>query len=312
MRAFFAISALAGLLVLAGCGKQLSTGMPVDSGLRKFVSADTLVLAGLDVEKIRATPFYARHQKQLDIPALNALAGQGGFDFRRDLSFILLAWNGKDMVIAGRGRFDKNKIQQQLGPGAVRSEFKGHTLFEFQGEAVAFPETEVAVAGKIHSVEKAIGIAENGSGDVPDELSSGLKKLSPADQIWLVSRGGLPFRDMPASSERRSILSNFAGYVKTTSAGITVASGLHFKAEVDCVSEAGAKRVDDGVRGGLGFARLALKNNQLDLLPLYDAVHVKQDKQTVYVDANLSAELADKLLNRLISVDVGSAPDGRR
>ncbi len=180
----------------------------------------------------------------------------------------------------------------------VRAEYKKYPLFEYRGDAITFADREVAVGGNIHSVESAIEIAASRNSGVPGELSANLGKVSKADQIWLVSRGGLPFADMPASSERSSILSNFAGYVKTTSAGIALDSGLHFKAEIDCVSDEGAKRVDDGVRGGIGFARLAVKNNELDFLPLYDAIHVKQDKQTVYLDADLPPELADKLLNR--------------
>ena len=305
MRALSALAVLVALLVSGGCGKHPSTGIPVDSALAKFVAPDTVVLAGIDLDKFRATPFYARHQKQLDVPMLNTFAAQSGFDFRRDLDSILLTWNGKEMVIAGRGRFDRDKIQRQLAASAVRAEYKNHKLFEYRGDAVTFASTDVAVGGNIHSVESAIDVEQTRNGRVPDELSTNLAKLSKTDQIWLVSRGGLPFADMPGSSERTSILSNFAGYVRATSAGIAFDSGLHFKAEVDCISDTGAKRVDDGLRGGLGFARLALKNNDLDLLPLYDAVHVKQDKQTVYVDADLSPELVDKLLSRFGSAGIG-------
>ncbi len=308
MRARSALVTLLALLAFAGCGKHLSTGVSVDPALGKFVAPDTVVLAAIDLDRIRTAPFYARHQKQLDLPMLNTFAGQSGFDFRRDLATLLLTWNGKDMVIAGRGRFDTNKIQRQLAASSIRSEYKKFALLEYRGDAVTFADSEVAVAGNIRSVKSAIDVAENRSGGVPGELSAGLAKLSKADQIWLVSRGGLPFADMPASSERTSILSNFAGYIKTTSAGVALDSGIHFTAEIDCMSEAGAKRVNDGVRGGLGFARLALKNNDLGLLPLYDAVHVKQNKETVYVDADLSPELAEKLLNRFVSVYFGSEP----
>ncbi len=305
MRALSALEVLLALLTLSGCAKHLSTGLSVDSALQKFISPDTLVLAAFDLDKVRATPFYARHQRQLDVPLLNNFAGQSGFDFRRDLATLLLTWNGKDMVIAGHGRFDRDKIQRQLAANSTGSEYKKYTLFEYRGDAVTFADARVAIGGNIHSVESAIDIADKRNGGVPGELSANLTKLSKADQIWLVSRGGLPFADMPASTERSSILSNFAGYVNTTSAGVALESGIHLKAEIDCVSDAGAKRVDDGLRGGLGFARLAIKNNDLDLLPLYDAVHVKQDHQTIYVDADLSPELADKLLNRSLNAGVG-------
>ncbi len=145
------------------------------------------------------------------VPMLNNFAGQTGFDFRRDLATLLLSWNGKDMVIAGRGRFANEEIQRQLTASAIRAEYKKYTLFEYRGDALTFVDTEVAVGGNVRSVERAIDVAANRNGGVPGELSANLAKLSKADQIWLVSRGGLPFADMPASSERTSILSNFAG-----------------------------------------------------------------------------------------------------
>ena len=305
MRAL-SFSALVILLGFASCGKHIATGISIDPALGKFVAADTLVLTGMDLERIRATPFYERHQKQLDIPLLNSLSEQSGFDVRRDLATLLVTWNGKDMVIGARGRFAKDKTARQLAANTTRAEYKKYTLFEYRGEAVTFADPAVAIAGNIHSVENAIDVEQSRNGRVPDELSASLAKLSKADQIWLVSRGGLPFADTPASSERASILSNFAGYVKATSVGIQFNGGLHFRAEMDCISSAGAKRVDDGMRGGIGFARLAVKNNELDLLPLYNAIHVKQNEQTVYVDADLSPELADKLLNRFVRFDFSS------
>ncbi|MDQ2842342.1 MAG: hypothetical protein M3Y72_15125 [Acidobacteriota bacterium] len=302
MRARSALGSLMAAVALTGCGNHFSSGIAIDPALQKFVSPDTVVLAGIDLSKIRATPFYARHRKQLDLPQLNTFSGQSGFDFRRDLSTLVLMWNGKEMVIAGRGKFSKDKIQQQLAGASSRTQYKKYTLFESHGDAVSFVNAELAVAGNTHSVKSAIDTEENRNGQVPAELSAGISKLPRADQIWLVSRGGLPFADMPGSSERKSILSNFAGYVRATSAAIALDSGLHFKAEIDCNSDAGAKRVNDGVRGGIGFARLAIKNKDLDILPLYDAVHVRQDKETVYIDADLSPDLADKLLNRFVAV----------
>ena len=312
MRTRWVLGALVILVTFASCGKRLSTGIQVDSALRRFIAPDTLALAGMDLDKIRTTPFYARHKKQLDLPVLNTFSGQSGLDFRRDLATLLLTWNGKGMVIAGRGNFDKDKIQQLLGADAFRSDYKTFTLFEYRGNAVTFAGAEVAVAGELRSVKSAIDVEESRDGRVPDELSASLAELSKADQIWVVSRGSLPFADMPASSERASILSNFAGYVKATSMGITIDGGLHFKAEIDCISATGAKRVNDGVRGGIGFARLAVKNKDLDLLPLYNAVHVKQEKQSVYLDGDLSPEFADKLLNRFITVDFTTEPGQTR
>ncbi len=63
--------------------------------------------------------------------------------------------------------------------------------------------------------------------------------------------------------------------------------------------EQGAQRVRDALRGGIGLARLTTKDNEADLLRLYDSIHVDQDHQLIHVRADLPPDLMDKLLARL-------------
>ena len=292
---------LLGLLSLAvGCRRPaLSTGISVESSLQKLIPADTRVLAGVDLDRLKTTPFYARHAQQLDIPALAALSEQTGFDPRRDLSAVVLAWNGKDLLIAGRGKLSREALERRLASANPPALHRKHKLFRVGGSSLSLIDEHTFVAGSPRSVETAIDQLVSGGGEIPDELASRLRSLPRDNQVWLVSRGDLPFADLPLRSDYASALSNLAGYVNGTSAGAAVADGLRLGATIFCVSEVGSKRVNDALRGGIGLARLSTKDNQLDILRLYDAIKVVQGKQQVDVTANLSPDLSDLLLTRL-------------
>ncbi|MDQ2712335.1 MAG: hypothetical protein M3Y24_08930 [Acidobacteriota bacterium] len=301
MRVFLACSAVCLVSVLSGCGKHSASGVSIHRDLRKLVSPDTTALAGCDLDRLKVTDFYKRHQAQLNIPLIDGVAQQSGFDPRRNLTELLVTWNGKDLFFATRGNFKQQQIENQLAKSSKPVPFEGHTLFTDSKGAFAFLDDHVAIAGQRSSVENVI---EGQSRDeMPDELAHRLAGMSEGNQIWMVSRGSLPFADMHMRSDYASILANFVGFIKGTSTGIEAGSGIHLKSEIDCVSDEGAKRVNDALRGGIGLARLSTKDDQLDMLKAYDAIHVTKDNQAVYVDANLSADLVDKLLGHVVSFD---------
>ncbi len=301
-RAFPFLWALALLLPLTGCNKRRSGLASIDPRLEKLVSDDVTAIVVCDLGALKTTALYTRHQSQLDIPLLNDLSGRIGFDPRRDISELLVTWNGRDLLIAARGHFDTRQIETRLAIGSKPTEYKGYALFAEGRETVVFLDSELAIAGSREAVCKEIDIYKENTGHLPEEFSRGLSQLSGTEQIRLVSRGGLPFADMPTRTDVASILSNFAGYVRSTSAGIVANDGLHLKARIDCISQQGSRRMDDGLRGGIGLARLAVRDKQPDLVQLYDAIRVRRDDKTVYVNVDLSPALADALIGRLITL----------
>ena len=72
----------------------------------------------------------------------------------------------------------------------------------------------------------------------------------------------------------KSALGNIVAFVSGLTVGVHADSGLHLTAEFTCVSEPGAKRVDDALRGGIGLARLSTRDNDDQMLRIYDAIHV--------------------------------------
>lgn len=299
MRVFASALLLTALLVFASCGRQSETGISVDRALKPLVPPDTKVLAGIDLDKLKAAPFYQRH-KELDWNQLTRLQDSLGLDPTRDLSKVLIAWNGKQSLVLVRGAFNPKAVEERLGALAGRrSSYKHHDLIGNDAASVAFFKKGIAAEGSAGLLRAIIDLDASGGGGIPPELTQQLERMPAADQIWAVSRGGLPFADVPMRSDIASALSNIVGYISSATAGVSVNTGTNWQAEITCVSDQGAQRVRDALRGGIGLARLTTRDDQLDQLRLYDAIHVDQDHQLVHIRADLSADLMDKLLSIL-------------
>src|ERR1700722_1839019 len=85
-------------LVCAMLGCRTSTvARAVDPEAASCIPADTLVLAGVNLDRLRAEPLYSK------VPAA-AVAMAGAFT---DASSALLAFNGKDLLVIARGSVAK-------------------------------------------------------------------------------------------------------------------------------------------------------------------------------------------------------------
>ncbi|MGA8025894.1 MAG: hypothetical protein WB992_02030 [Bryobacteraceae bacterium] len=293
---FLSVTALATL----SCGKKTGAGVAVDAAFARLVPPDTKVLAAIRVDDLKSTALYKRHQSQLDIPMLDAFSERVGVDPRRDISDALAAWNGKRTVVMARGRFAVSDVQKKLAAlGTPRNKYKDYTLFGSGSASFVFMKKAVAVSGSPEALRAIIDLSNAGGGAVPQELEQRLHALPKGDQIWLVSRGGLPFVEIPMRSELESALSNIVAFVNGSSLAIGVDSGTHLQIEVFCISEAGAQRVRDAFRGGIAIGRLMAKDNQIDLMRLYDSILVDQAGEVVSVRADLPQDLTDKLLEYL-------------
>ncbi len=153
--------------------------------------------------------------------------------------------------------------------------------------------------GSMPGVHRAVDLQGSGVEGVPEELQNRLREVTKGDQVWVVSRGGLAFADMPMRSDLESALSNIVNFISGAALGVAVDTGTHLQLDIRCISPEGAQRVQDAVRGGLGIARLTTKDNELQLLQLYDAVNVDKHQNVVRVRADYSGELTDKLLSEL-------------
>ena len=292
--------ALAALMIAAGCNKYQPGGASVDGVFRSAISPDAQTLFSVKLDKLKAGELYRRHQQQLDLPQLNALVERVGLDPRRDVSNMLLVWDGKRLLLLAQGSLSQANLEEKLtAGGAQRVAFGNFTLFARGADAVAFPERGLAVAGSTSAVEQSLEWRSSGGGAVPAELRERMAEIPADAQLWEVSRGGLPAANFPLRSDIDSALSNISAFVTGTSLGVRFDSGSHLQARIVCLSPEGAQRVHDAIRGLIGLARLSTNDNELDLLRMWDAVSISKDQKAVRVQADLPADLSDKLIAQL-------------
>jgi hypothetical protein len=293
---------VAGCALLTACNHPKVPGVTVDPAFRTLIPPDTKLLSGVEWDSLKASPFYQRHEKELNLPLFNAATERFGVDPLRDFSKLLVAWDGKQWLFMERGRFNATDLQKKMiAAGARSTSYRNRTLLgENAGTLVLF--NSVALEGSTAAVQHAIDIESAGQGEVPEELQERLSTISKRDQLWTVSRAGLAFANVPMNPDWQSALSNITGSVTGTTAGAYVDSGVHLSIDLQCNSDQGATRVHDALRGIIGFGRLSTKDDQQDLLRAYDAIQVNKTNQLVEVRADLAPELADKLFASLTSL----------
>jgi hypothetical protein len=313
VRYLSAICLFAALIAGLGCGRLAKKGVLVDSSFVPFIPADTKVLAGVRVAKLEAAPLYIDHKKQLDFSQLQAFSERTGIDPTRDVSEILITWNGKQSLAMVRGHFSQSKIGPKLDSlGAHRRSYKKYTLFGDDKNSLVFIKDGLVLAGSPQSLRDAIDARGKSDVGIPEELKQRLETIPKDDQVWAVSRGGLPLIGIPLRSDIDSALSNIVGYVSGTTMGVGIDTGIHVQADLTCISDQGAQRVRDALRGGLGLARLTTRDNQLELLRLYDSIHVDQENSAIHVRADLAPDLANTLLTYIPQMRNGAGQMLRR
>ncbi len=294
------VCVLAGLAALPACSRKSASGVSLNSGFRYLIPADTEALVDLQLEELRRTPLYKQHEKELDFPLLDDSSARFGIDPRRDISEVLIAWNGKRALFLARGSFDSAGVERKLiSSGIPRGTYKNHQVFGDANNSLVSVNNGVAAIGSAADVHSAIDREDGKTGEIPEELQVRLRQMPKGYQLWIVSRGGLAFADMPMRSDMQLALSNIVNFITGATVGVAVDTGTHFRIDVTCISPQGAQRVHDAVRGGIGLARLTTKDDQLQLLQVYDAVNVDIDKEVVHVRADYSGQLTDKLLTQL-------------
>ena len=298
MRPWFCLIAVFAVALCAGCHKESAHSIPVDAKLASFVPPDTSLLAGIDLDGLKASPFYRRHESELNVPQLNALPERLGLDPRRDVSAVLIAWQGNQPLVMAHGSFSAKEVEPNLAAaGGQSTHYRDQNLFGGGDDAVFFPSQNILIAGPVSALHSLI---DRGSGGgIPAPVQTRLGNLPPDDQIWAVSTQGLPVDRIPMRSDVSSAFSNLVRYVAGVNVGIGIDDGIHLQADLTCLSADGARQVHDALRGGIGMGRLMTKDDELDLLKLYDSIKVDQDQQAVRVHADLPAELSDRLLKYL-------------
>jgi hypothetical protein len=277
----------------------------IDPALAGLVPADTVVLAGLRVEALRTAPIW--HNLVASKSAapggrfdLDELARETGFDPRRDITEVLLAWNGRHFVLLGRGSFQRETVEAKLErEGLKRMPYQGLTLLGDEGGAVAFLSASIAVAGSTPLVRSVLD-QRGRSGIAPKALLEQAKSIAADNQVWAVSLGGFDQASRAVlQAGNPGNMAKAVELVERASFGVDLRSGLNATAVIVCRSEQDARTLSDAVRDLLGAARLRTPDSEPDMLRAYDGIQVSLEQRGVRLRVQIARELLEKLLAKL-------------
>lgn len=189
-------------LLIAGLASAASAFSAVDAGLLALVPPDAQLVSGVHISQSRVSPFgqFVMSQLQTNPEELQELVDQTGFDPRKDVSEVLMTFNGKPKegsgLLLARGNFDPGKIKAAAAAkGATVESYLGTDLIVGGGVAprkrfgaVAFLTPSLAVAGDRDSVKYAIAHANmtQPQGLNPAMLAK-INSISASADAWFVS-----------------------------------------------------------------------------------------------------------------------------
>jgi len=164
-----------------------------DPGLINLVMPDASVIAGVNVDQAKNSPFgqYVLSQIPANNTDLQKLVTLTGFDPTRDVHELLAASTGTQNtgLVAARGAFDPSKIASvAVADGAKTETYGGITILEApnQSHAIAFLDSTLVVAGDLASVKAAID-RQKAPTPLPSTVLSQITQWSTSQDAWAIS-----------------------------------------------------------------------------------------------------------------------------
>src|SRR5439155_3193456 len=167
---------------------------------------DAKVLAGVNVEQAKASPFgqYVLSQVQTQNQDLKKLEALTGFDPTRDVRELLVASNGTGTDHTGlflaRGTFNPGLIAAAAtAHEGITEIYNGVTIIEDakKTHGVAFPDASLAIAGAMASVKAAIDRQKSPT-SLPAALLVQVNQWSGSQDAWGIS--AVPISSLHAPS----------------------------------------------------------------------------------------------------------------
>jgi hypothetical protein len=295
------------LLWLGGCARPQPTHARVDPALAPLIPADTVLLAGMRIDRLKDTPFYKTYIEGKQIKQLEDFARQTGLDPRRDLWELVFVTNGKTPIVLVRGKFGGlfGEEPHFEGIGTERRNYKGYGILGNKEAGVMFMNASVAVAGPPAALERIVDDRDKPGEGPPQELLELVKTLPASSHLWVATtHGGALVPGLPVSGNLANLTRAF-GSLQQAIVTADLSQGLDLHAEGTYPDAGIAKQIHDAARGFIGMGRLSTPDNQREMLRFYDAIKVEAHDNRVEVGVQAPFELLDK-----ITKQVGVRPIG--
>jgi hypothetical protein len=160
--------------------------------LLKLVMPEARAVVGVDIARVRSTPFGRFLLAQLTTAQdkeFDEFVKASGFDPSANLDRVLVVWTGEAgrRLVLARGSFDPARIVGLArGAGVEIARRGGIDIIRGPAMSVAFLSSSIGVAGDPASVDDVIARRESGPGPAR-EIADKADALGGANDAWFVS-----------------------------------------------------------------------------------------------------------------------------
>jgi len=273
---------------------------------------ETGFVAGLDMKRFAASPFYQRYGRRgaaAHPEAFSELEDRTGINPERDLDLVLLAGDkgrpredSAELLVVGN--FDREKVGRAIAarPGVTTQSAQGTTVYVFDDarktpKAAAFLDARSLVLGSPTRVQALVDAHARGDSKLRDnaELMQLLAKLRPGATFWMVGDQSL-LAQLPQSLGGSR--GDGASLTLPALQALTVTGDLDPDLSVQATGftgdEAAAKNLADIVRGFAAIASMQAAQRP-ELRSLTTAFNVTSEAKEVHVNLQLPYSVLDAL-----------------
>jgi hypothetical protein len=281
-----------------------------DSQLLNLIMPDAKVLAGVNVDQAKASPFgqYVLSQVQSQTTGgLQELTALTGFDPTRDVHELLAATNGgadsHSGLVAARGAFDAGRITTlATAHGGTVEMYGGVSILEDpkQEYGVAFLNSTYVVAGDLANVKGAIDRQKTQS-SLPKDVASLVNNLSTNQDAWAISTvspsslhpgpGAIPIPGVGPAGAKNNVFQT----IQSASGGVKFGTNIVVTAQVLADNAQDATNLGDTLKLLASMAQLQAKGD-----PTVTALAQSLTVSTSGSTLNVSISLPDEMLQNII------------
>jgi hypothetical protein len=272
-----------------------------------MVPPGVTALVGAHMDQLTSSELYQKLTAQQKLPQLDQFARETGFDPRHDVREVLLVTVPGGTVLLARGKFN---LKQDPAPGMKLLRHGQYTIHtsETGGTTAGYCilDSTLAAAGEVPAITAALDEWKSGAHKASQPLLNSVAALSPLTPIWGVSTGFASFlaANLPRAGNGIDFSAIFRG-IESTWFSASLTSG--FQAGIHCTTatEKDAINLRDTAKGLIGLGRLSVPEGKPELLRFWDGVTVEQTGRSFALNADISGDLIDQMVQML------SAPGAR-
>ncbi|MCK6622611.1 MAG: hypothetical protein HUU32_15500 [Calditrichaceae bacterium] len=276
-------------------------------------------LGYINLERMRQSAIYAMLQDSLrermhGEKELDELAEATGFDFRKDMKEVYLAFEpgperreGNFLVVA-IGKYDSQRImdfvaKENTGKQLTPESYNEATLYRVEDKpfVLGFADEAYAVGGKEQWVKSWLDNFRAAKSEVtldPD-LAERLKPLKYKTGAWLVMDPthlvNAIMDEMPEDADARRFEALRA--VRNLNFSMDMGEEIKFDGLGQFTDAEKAKLFHDMVKGALATVKLSLSGDRA-AIDVMNKIHLKTDGNNVKIDGEMSREDLEKLIRR--------------